>query len=354
MNAHPKTPEDSPEKPAEQAGESPGAAAPSAAAAINASMNDMLRMMDVASALRRERETAEAQLDLATAKQQLRKRLMATAEAAGEDVKIEEIDAAIDEYFKRQHRYEDPPASWGRFWASVWVMRNKLLVALLLVLLLAAIVIGAIVMVNRGGGEPEGGSGDDGAARAARSAPTRDGRAYADFETLVAAGLKMAADEDARSRIAAIATDGETAFAANNGVALRTSRRKLDELLERLRAEYEVRIVSRPGQLSGIDRKFNGRVSGLYLIVEAITPAGKRLTLPIANGEKSGQIFRVKQWGEQVEQRIWDRIVADKKADGVVDENVFARKARGFYRETVVLEDGRGGIVKRGRQITEW
>lgn len=62
----------------------------------DASMHDMLRIMDVASALRRERETAEAVLDVATAKQKLRERLLATAAAAGEPVTAAEVDAAID------------------------------------------------------------------------------------------------------------------------------------------------------------------------------------------------------------------------------------------------------------------
>jgi hypothetical protein len=102
---------------------------PPAVPTADASMDDMLRIMDVATALRHQRETAEAQLDVATAKVRLRERLLATAAAAGEPVTAAEVDAAIEEYFRRQHEYRDPPRSWARFWAHVWVMRRSLLLA---------------------------------------------------------------------------------------------------------------------------------------------------------------------------------------------------------------------------------
>ena len=79
----------------------------------DASMHDMLRILDVASTLRREREQAEAQLDLDTAKARLRERLLATAQAAGEPVTAAEVDTAIAEYFRRQHEFRDPPRGWA-------------------------------------------------------------------------------------------------------------------------------------------------------------------------------------------------------------------------------------------------
>ncbi|MFY9345523.1 MAG: DUF6384 family protein, partial [Planctomycetota bacterium] len=100
-------------------------------------MHDMLRMMDVASTLRRERETAESQLDVDQAKARLRERLLATAAAAGEQVTPAEVDVAIEQYFASQHTYADPPAGWARFWAHVWVSRIGWLTALVLLALLS-------------------------------------------------------------------------------------------------------------------------------------------------------------------------------------------------------------------------
>lgn len=338
-------------------------------------MQDMLRMMDVASALRRERESATVQLDAHSHKVALRERLMATAAASGEQLAEAEVDAAIEHYFAARHRYQEPAPGWGRFWAVAWVWRVRILV---ICAVFAGLVAGSMLLAN-------------GLTNATRSKPELPNslptspaqsspvdkppkvevaplassasldeeliasKQFQRFDALVAVAHKTAADEDAQQRVAAIASKGELAQARGDLALLATTQSDLDRLLLRLNESYVVQIVSRPGQRSGVFRvdRDTGNVSGYYLIVEARSERGNALSRRIENAE-TGRSHAVRIWGEQVPKSVYDRIVVDKSADGVIDENVFARKLHGYFEERVELQDGTGNAIRRGRRITKW
>ncbi|MGB3966677.1 MAG: DUF6384 family protein, partial [Planctomycetota bacterium] len=163
----------------------------------------------------------------------------------------------------------------------------------------------------------------------------------------------LAADDDAKRRVQAVVTDGDAAHTANDLARLGQAQRRLGDLAARLNEEYTVTIVDRPGERSGIDRYFEGRLSGYYLFVEARTEEGKTLPREITNAETK-RTSKVSKWGEQVPEAVWNRVVTDKKADGVIDAPVFAKKSRGSYAEVMTFDDGTGKPLARGRQITEW
>jgi hypothetical protein len=348
----------------------PAAPRASANAIADASMHDMLRMMDVASALRRERELAESQLELDEAKARLRGRLLATAAAAGETVTPAEVDAAIAQYFARQHRYEDPPPSWRRLRAQAWVMRKPLAVAGLL-LAIALFVVWALATAMSPAppaGLPQPAPRTEAPAVTPTPAPTsapalapkparEPGEAVAAAWQAFSAAhdelVAIAADADARQRIEAIAGRARTAHAANRLGDLQTAARSLAQLGERLRETWTVRIVSRSGEDTGVERTNAGRTSGLYLIVEAVDANGNVLPRSMRNAE-DGRTETVRKWGEQIPEAIWDRVVADKQADGIVDDAEFAKKEVGRYDEVVVFADANGKPLRRGRQITRW
>jgi hypothetical protein len=125
----------------------------------------------------------------------------------------------------------------------------------------------------------------------------------------------------------------------------------LDREIEFIKSPVTLRIVDRPGIRSGQDRLYtdaNGaRVSGYYLIVEAVTPTGRVLTMPIRN-EEDGRSYMVNMWGERVPKVVYDRVKADKTTDGRVDDNVFAVKPSGTSRLTYEM------IPKPAGQITRW
>jgi hypothetical protein len=343
-------------------------------------MHDMLRIMDVASALRRERETAEAQLDAATAKARLRDRLLATAAAAGEPVTPAEVDAAIAHYFAEQHRYADPPNGLKNFLAHCWVQRIG---CLFLLILLGTFTLVAVWVVNSVMGDPPPkpvvgpppGVGPQvtpvpatpppaptPVVEAPKPAPRVEppkppvedlATVWAKFQAAAAAAREIAADDVARASVDQVVKLGRLHHEAQNLERLRMARSELDEVATRLAEEYTVTIVDRPGVKSGFERLYNGRVSGYYLVVEALDRNGNALRRSIVNTETKSRDM-VTMWGEEVELDVFERIVADKQKDGVVDENVVAKKVRGIMSEEFVLDDGRGKPIAKGRRVTKW
>ncbi len=101
------------------------------------SLNEMMRVMDVAREMRRNRDVAEGMFQRDTVRAQLRTKLMQAAEIAGDRVTEAEIDAAIDQYFKNLHTYADPEPSFQRVLAHAWVWRWRLAAVLVPVAALA-------------------------------------------------------------------------------------------------------------------------------------------------------------------------------------------------------------------------
>lgn len=88
------------------------------------SIAEMTRLMDVAAAVRKERLTAEQQLNLADTKRLLRERLLESARVTGDPVTEQEIDAAIDAYYARLHKFKPPKPGMETFLASLYVRRG--------------------------------------------------------------------------------------------------------------------------------------------------------------------------------------------------------------------------------------
>ena len=68
----------------------------------------------------------------------------------------------------------------------------------------------------------------------------------------------------------------------------------LQALYDLVLQEYQLRIVSRPGTPSGVWRypKNNPGARNYYLIVNAVTPDGQTLTLPITSEEDGNLVIR--------------------------------------------------------------
>ncbi len=91
------------------------------------SVPEMLRIMDVATTLRQDRELVEEQLNLDTLKERLRERMLAASKVTGEAVTPEEVDAAIRQYYASLHTFREPKLSFPVFLAHAWVRRKGLL-----------------------------------------------------------------------------------------------------------------------------------------------------------------------------------------------------------------------------------
>ena len=160
--------------------------------------------------------------------------------------------------------------------------------------------------------------------------------------------ISEAQQNDARRQTETLYNDAVTALgrgdvaAAQNGYAL------LQRLYDQLVQEYQLRIVSREGVQSGVWRvpENNPNARNYYVIVEAVTADGKRLELPITS-EEDGKTHTVKQWGLRVQESVFEQIKRDKLDNGIIDNNVFGLKKRGYLQPRYL-------IATTGGAITQW
>lgn len=319
------------------------------------SLPELLRIMDVATALRHEREKASAQLDFDEMTTALRQRLRATADTMGDPVTDAEIEAAIRQYFAQLYQFKEPPRGVQRTLALLYVRRRAVIAAL--------VAVGAVVMLvwwlffaASGPFSPAAKKTRLATQRAQLQASMqrRVDEAWAKFTTLHTTVLGLAHEADATAEANALRRQAESAHHSGMAATIDDARVRLEALHTDLDEEYEVRIVNRAREDSGVRRDFDGKTSGYYLVVEAVTKKGDILQRLVRNAEDNDKLKRVAKWGEQVPREVYERIAADKKADGIVDENLFARKRRGQRREEVVLPRLPGGPpLTRTRQITD-
>jgi hypothetical protein len=129
--------------------------------------------------------------------------------------------------------------------------------------------------------------------------------------------------------------------AAQNGYAL------LQQLYDQLVQEYELRIVSREGARSGVWRvpQNNPNARNYYVIVEAVTADGKRLSVPVIS-EEDGKTHTVKQWGLRVKASVFEQVKRDKMDDGIINNNVFGLKKRGYLKPRYLIPTTGGAIAQ--------
>ena len=162
--------------------------------------------------------------------------------------------------------------------------------------------------------------------------------------------LAESREDAARTQTDKMYTDALAALNRGDLAGARQESTALQELYDHLVQEYQVRIVSRPDQPSGIRRSLPNRpeVRNYYVVVEAVTPQGKRLTVPITS-EENGKTYNVQQWGLRVDESLYDKIRRDKLDDGIIQNNRVGVKERGYLTPQYLMPTTGGAIpvVKR-------
>lgn len=183
----------------------------------------------------------------------------------------------------------------------------------------------------------------------------RDVAAIADLDVLPGklAGqrdsiLREAKSGEARRQTEAVYEDAVAALNRGDVDAARQGGRRLQQLYDQVVQEYELRIVSRPGEPSGVWRTPEDKpgVRNYYLIVEAVTPRGETLIVPVTS-EEDGKTRHVTAWGMRVDAGVFEAVRRDKQDDGIIDDRRFGVKRRGDLLPTYLMP-------AMGGAITEW
>jgi hypothetical protein len=137
---------------------------------------------------------------------------------------------------------------------------------------------------------------------------------------------------------------------------LKDTVKDLQDLEGILNNDYVISIINKERVKSGIDRYYtdeNGkRVSGFYVIVEAIDSNGKIVPQEIKS-EENGIKKVVSIWGERVPEAVYEQVKSDKIDNGIIEDNIFAFKEKGYLNPKILYQYN-GRTLERTGQILEW
>jgi hypothetical protein len=314
-----------------------------AAPTTDLTLQEMLRVMDVAREFRKDRETAEKALARDDFRAELRKKLMRTAELSGDRVTEAEVEAAIQTYLADRNRYADPPMSPSLFVAHLWVRRRGLM---------ALFAAGLITLTSFWGlfWAPFAPLSPTLRAERATAAAVADAQQL--VEQIRAVSLEpqatAAAERLAAEITAAGAKDPTTAIAAAEQLRL---------LHQQLLSAFTVRITQDKDGSNLFDRTFNApngeRLSGRYVFVQAVDSQGNVVKQKIRNAETDREEL-VSLWAERIPEEVYQRLREDKLSDGVMNEIDFAKKERGRTEIEMTIIGASGSPIDRSVQITSW
>ena len=286
-------------------------------------LDDMMLAMDVVDTLRRQERLVLRELDDAGREADLKQRLRKIYAQQGIEVPDHVIDQGVAALRQDRFTYKAPERSLATRLASVYVKRGRwgkwvgggLVVAML------AFVGSYFAFVAPG---------------AALSDKLSERHAEL---------VEIAASDNARDNADRLFNAGKTALRNEDRKAARQALAGLEDLRLVLEQEYTIQIVNRPGQRWRVP-DINTRARNYYIIVEAVDPAGRVLTVPVEN-EETGQTERVEQWGLRVDEDTFESVAEDKRDDGIIERDRFGYKKRGHVLPSYEIRTS-------GGTITEW
>jgi hypothetical protein len=296
-------------------------------------LDDLMLAMDVVDTLRHDQRLVERELSAASSDDAMIERLREVYKGQGIEVSDRILEEGVKALKEKRFSYEPPGPSLARNLALLWAGRartGKILLGAFFAVFCIWLAYDFFIA------RPQ---------RVARQEITEllpktlaDGYAGVERETKADAARQYAAQ---------LLADGKTALERGDAASARKAAADMGVLLDDLRAEFALRIVNRPGEASGVWREpmINTQARNYYLIVEAITPDGKVLSRPILN-EETGITSKVDKWGIRVSNDVFEKVIADKRDNGLIERNIAGRKKRGALDVDYVMPVLGGAITK--------
>jgi len=304
--------------------------------APEAKLDDLMLAMDVVDTLRHEETLVEKELSQDMRDEALKKRLRQIYESQGLTVTDRILEEGIRALKESRFAYTPPPPGFATTMAKLWIGRKVYGPLLAIVLGLAVAFVGW--QVYRAGE----------AARIAEQIRIEITETLPKALAAAADAARAAAtDPGVAPRIDALVAAGEAARTAGDADGMRQAIAGLDALRAELNLSYRLRIVSRPGEDTGVFRipDVNEDARNYYIIVEPVSDSGEVLSLPVVNQE-DGRTYTVSKWGIRVPESTYDAVRDDKTDDGIVQDNILGEKPRGTLEVTYLMPVEAGVITQ--------
>jgi hypothetical protein len=307
-------------------------------------LDELMLAMDVVDTLRHSENVVDRELNAEQREADLLRRLRDIYRGQGIEVPDRVLQEGVRALEEQRFVYTPPPPGLATTLARLWVNRGRIGKGLLAAL--AALGIGwgayyvAIELPERERAEQARVSAERGRIDLTERLPQALEQAHED-------ALREAQVAAARERADALLADGKAALSRKDAAGAQQAIGDLEVLRASLRREYTLRIVSRPGEPSGVWRVPQRNPTGrnFYLIVEAVAPDGRSLSLPVRS-EEDGRAETVSKWGVRVTEEVFDQIRRDKNDDGIVQQSRLGEKRRGHLEVTYLMPVLGGAILR--------
>lgn len=295
------------------------AAGPSGNGTPAGKLDELMLAMDVVDTLRHQEGLVAKELSQDSRDAELKARLRGLYESQGLVVSDRILEEGIRALKESRFVYTPPRPSFALTLAKAWVNRGKVGTAALVVV----VILGAVW-----GWQAWRSTAEQASAEAARIEITET--LPKALETAASAVLAEARDSRARSVAEQRVADARVALSRGDAEETRAAIAAIESLRAELARTYVLRVVSRPGESSGVWRipDVNSNARNYYLIVEAVTPDGGTLSLPVTS-EEDGKTTTVDLWGVRVSEATFEAVRRDKQEDGIVDNAIVGEKPRG-------------------------
>ena len=286
--------------------------------------------MDVVDTLRHQQDLAERELDSEARRERFMARLKELYKAQGIDVPDHVLEQGIDALEQERFEYTPVEPSWRTKLAHIWVSRGRWGKPVGFFSLLCCLLLSIYVFVE--------------------VLPERSKRAQlpqtitSDLSTIEKVAKNSLVIEKAREQ----AATAQLALRKGNYARAQEVSNSLSVTLSKLEEEYNIRVVSRPNEQSGIWRvpPNNQRAKNYYLIVEAIDDYYNLIEVDVLNQENNTS-KKVTKWALRVSEATFYQIAADKNDDGIIQNNQVGKKQRGYLEPSFTIDT-------TGATITEW
>jgi len=295
-----------------------------------APLDELMLAMDVVDTLRHKELMLAREVEADDREQRLVERLREIYTGQGIEVSDDVLKQGVAALAEERFAYKGPAPSLSRSLANLYVSRARWG---------KWVTTGVAVVAIGAAGYQFGIRGPE-----LRAAATLPGELQSAYQTVVA----ETQDPPALSEAEQFLTDGKAQIERRNFSEAGATVGALHALDARLREQYELKIVQRQGERSGVYRvpDDNPRARNYYVIVEAVTPRGERLTIPIKS-EESGKTTLVREWGLRVDEATYNGVAADKRDDGIIEKDVVGAKHRGVLNPEY-------SVATTGAAITKW
>ena len=300
-------------------------------------LDDVLLAMDVVDTLRHRERVVARELDAEGREKELIERLKEIYAAQGMEVPERILREGVKAMEEDRFVYVPPAGGLSVRLAKIYVSRDKWMKPLL----------GAVAGVAALWGAYEFGVSRPAEARLEKARLLMTETLPAELDEALANLRGVTTDQEALDLATGYHTAGVTALNQTDEPGVRKAIASLELLQRDVSANYDVRVVYTGGRESGRTRApiNNPNITNYYLIVEAISPGGEVLTVPIRS-EETGEVKRVTMWGQRVSADVYERVAADKRDDQIIQNAKIGEKDTGDLAPEYSVETPGGAILE--------